>query len=283
MEVDENADGAESISVVLPFHAGVPANLLRRALASIYAQTRVPDEVVVVVDGPVTPGHETVIATYSAAVPPLVIVRLPENQGAGAANRAGLNAARGAWIAKADSDDVSRPDRLQRQLSAARAHGYDVVGAAMAEFDEDPDLITGIRRCPETHEDIARRMRFNTPLNHPTVFYRRRSAMEAGGYTTARHMEDWDLFARMLRNGARMHNLQEPLVLFRSGDDMLARRTSRAMLRDTVRMQRRLRSYGLIGPLRMAWNLIARFLFSALPVGVQRALYRKQFLEQVRP
>ena len=63
-----------------------------------------------------------------------------------------------------------------------------------------------------------------------------------------RFMQDYDLFARLLAGGARMTNLAEPLVLFRAGDTMRRRRSARGYLALELELQRRLRSYGLIGP-----------------------------------
>lgn len=272
----------DTLSVVLPFHQGVPASQLRAALQSLGDQTRLPEEIIVVADGPVTEEHEAVLASFDAP-PALTVIRIPENRGPGVANQAGLLAARGTWIAKADADDLSRPKRLESQLACARTLNADVVGTSMAEFASDPAVTSGIRSCPESHDAIARRMRLNTPLNHPTIVYRRDLAVAVGGYPPVRHMEDWDLLARMLSAGARMHNLQEPLVLFRSDDQMLRRRTSRSMLRDTVAMQRNLRSYGIIGPVRQYTNLAARALVALLPAPLLRRLYRSLFVRRIAP
>jgi hypothetical protein len=191
------------------------------------------------------------------------------------ANGAGLRAASSTWIAKVDADDLSLPHRFETQLAALAETGADLCGAAMWEFDDDPERPTRLRTNPVTHEAIARRMRFNNPINHPTAMYRRELALQVGGYPAMRFMQDYDLMARLLAGGARMTNLEEPLVLFRAGDGMLRRRSARGYLSLERQLQRNLRSYGLVGRGRAALNLTIRGAFRVLPRwGLSRAYAR---------
>ncbi len=73
--------------------------------------------------------------------------------------------------------------------------------------------------------------RFRDPFNHPTVVYRRRAVVAAGGYQHLNKMEDYWLFVRMIQDGARVANLAEPLVLYRVGAGAYQRRGGTAMLR----------------------------------------------------
>jgi glycosyltransferase involved in cell wall biosynthesis len=261
--------------VLLPVHAGVAASHWRAALASLAAQTEPPFEVVVVEDGPLTPQLDEELARSVSAGLPVVRVQLPQNEGAGRANQAGLLAATGEWIAKADADDISVPDRLARQLDALRRTGADVCGAAMWEFDEDPQRPSRLRPAPLDHESIARRMRVNNPINHPTAVYRRAAALAAGGYPDWRFMQDYDLFARMLTHGSVMMNLEEPLVLFRAGDAMRRRRSARGFAAREWVLQRALHRYGLIGISRMVVNFVARMAFRMLPGPLLRLAYAR--------
>jgi glycosyltransferase involved in cell wall biosynthesis len=268
-----NLDGPASISVLLPVHAGVDPDHFRRALDSILEQTLQPAEIVLVEDGPLPAGLRTVVDGY-AGTPELVRVVLPVNRGAGVANGAGLRRARCTWIAKADADDVNLPTRFERQLAAAVAGDLDLVGAALDEFVGGEADVVARRAAPESAEAIARRMPINNPVNHPTAFFRRSLALDVGGYPDLRYMQDYDLFARMLVAGARMRNLPEALVLFRAGDAMYARRTSRAMTRCEWQLQANLRRYGVVGPLRRWTNLAMRLTFRRLPRPLLRLAYR---------
>lgn len=273
----------DTVSVLLPVHAGVPVETFRAALDSLDAQTRPADEVVVVEDGPLTAEHDRVIDQYAASRDGVVRVQLAINQGAGVANGAGLRAATGTWIAKMDADDLLLPRRFEAQLAALEQTGADLCGAAMWEFDHDPERPTRLRTNPATHEAIARRMRFNNPINHPTAMYRRELALRVGGYPSMRFMQDYDLMARMLAGGARMFNLEEPLVTFRAGDSMRKRRSARGYLALELELQRRLRSYGVVGPVRMARNLTVRWAFRLLPQRAIRHTYARLLSTPVTP
>ena len=267
----------ERVSVLIPVHAGIEPAHLERALDSIAAQTRRPDEVVLVEDGPLSDAHHTAISTAERALPELVREVLPVNRGAGVANQAGLMRCTGTWILKADADDISLPDRLQRQLAHAHQTGADVSGTAMWEFRGAEDDVVSVRTPPLTHDDIVRRMRWNNPMNHPTTLYRADLARAAGGYGDLRYMQDYDLFARMLSRGARFANLAEPLVLFRAGDAVMTRRRSPAMRRCEWELQGNLHRYGIVGPVRRYANFGARQGARMLPASAMARLHRTLF------
>lgn len=266
--------GEATVSVLLPVHAGVRPEHLRRALESISEQTRPPDEVVIVEDGPLVSDQVAAVEEFvTEARYPVVVLRLAENRGAGVANGEGLRVANGDWIMKADADDINLLSRLEQQLAFVENTGVDVCGSAMAEFDSDEDDVTAVRTSPLTHAQIARRMRINNPVNHPTSFYRRDSALAVGGYADLRFMQDYDLFARMLANGAHFANMPTPLVKFRADSGMYRRRTATAMNRSEWALQHRLRDCGLIGSWRMWFNLVVRLAFRRLPRPALRLAY----------
>ena len=261
--------------MVLPVYAGVEPEHLWQCLESLAQQTLPAQEVVVVEDGPLTDGLQEVLDGSARWIQGLRRIKLESNGGPGVANQAGLCAATGAWVAKMDADDICRQDRIETLLRVLREEPLDVLGSAMAEFVGDSQNVVAVRRNPRTHVGIQRRMRSNSPVNHPACIYRRSVALAAGGYSDMRYMEDYDLFARLFASGAVMANIDEPLVYFRSGPEMLKRRRSLPMLRYEFRMQRNLRRYGLIGRARLIVNLTARTTVRFLPKSVLKYLYRR--------
>ena len=77
------------------------------------------------------------------------------------------------------------------------------------------DQVIGTRRLPTSHAEILRYARLNSPINNPSVMMRVDAVREAGGYRDVYHMEDYDLYARMLAGGKRFHNMPEALTYFR--------------------------------------------------------------------
>ena len=254
-----------------------------RSVASITGQTRAPEEFLIVVDGPVSAELDSSIERAAGDHCEIRVERLPANVGSGLASARGLLLATGDFVARHDSDDVSLPHRLELEMSAIEANDLDIVGSSVAEFTERPDNILGVRRVPLSHEKIATRMRFNSPINNPSVVFRRDLAVRVGGYADLRYMQDYDLFARMLAAGARAENLAEPLVLFNAGDGMISRRGGWRMLRHEWVLQGRLRDAGVIGPFRMARNIVVRGAFRMIPTRVLGPVYSLIFRNRPQP
>jgi glycosyltransferase involved in cell wall biosynthesis len=106
------------ISVIIPTHNRKP--LLRRALQSVFAQTRPAEEVIVVDDGS---GDGT--AQMIAGEFPEVRYFFQSNQGVSKARNLGIQQARGNWLALLDSDDQWLPEKLQTQMEYLHRHpGY---------------------------------------------------------------------------------------------------------------------------------------------------------------
>jgi hypothetical protein len=107
------------VSVVIPTR--YRPQLILRALRSVLAQTFHPLEVVVVVDGP---DEATVIALSKITDSRLKVVTLPACVGPASARNAGVNEARGSWIAFLDDDDEWLPHKLEVQMEAAKSSRY---------------------------------------------------------------------------------------------------------------------------------------------------------------
>ena len=266
-----------TLTVLMTTYRGTSVEELERSVASITGQTRRPDELLVVVDGPVPAALDAAIDAAAAAHPEVRVERLPVNVGSGLASARGLELATGDFLARHDSDDVSLPQRLERQMTAIQEHGLDLVGSAMLEFEGSPEHVVGVRTNPRTHDEIVARMRLNNPINNPTVVFRRQLALDAGGYTDLRYMQDYDLFARLLAAGARAENLEEPLVLFNAGDGMIARRGGWRMLPHEWDVQRRLRDTGTIGNVLLARNMVVRGTFRLIPPTLLKRVYAVLF------
>jgi len=267
---------AEAVSVILPVHAAIAPADLGAALDSLSRQTRFPDEVVIVADGPLTPAHDVHLRLFADSHPGVTTVRLETNRGAGVATQTALLAARHPWVAKMDADDVLMPHRLETQLHRLVSSGADVCSTAMTEFVGSPEHVVGTRPSPVDHEEFVRLMRYRNPVNHPTVVFRRAAAVASGGYQDLPYLEDYDLWARMLRDGATFVGLAEPLVAYRT-DGMLSRRRQGRALRSELLLQPRLHRYGVVSAARVPLNLVLRCGYLLLPMPLLRVAYGRIF------
>jgi glycosyltransferase involved in cell wall biosynthesis len=263
-------------SLLLPIYAGDKAEYLRRAFrSSVDDQTVKPTEVVLVQDGPVSADLAATLAELVEASPvPANLVVLPENKGLADALDHGMAACRFDVIARMDADDISLPERFEKQLEGIRS-GLDLVGTGMFEFADEVGTVIGRRVPPTGQRVIELYSRFHDPFNHPTVMYRRSAVEKAGGYIDVGLMEDYWLFARMIHAGARVENLPEALVMYRVGDGAYARRGGLGQLKAELRLQREFRKIGFTTRLQNLRNVIVRGGYRLVPVGIRRIAYRR--------
>ncbi len=253
---------------------------LGTALDSMLRQSVPPDELVLVEDGPLTPELDQTIRARQAAWPG-VIRRIPlrENEGLGPALRRGVEECRCEWIARMDSDDYARPDRIEKQLAAAAKQGADIVGSDAFEFQGELSNRTALRAFPKTHEELLRFARRKTPFAHPSVLMKKSCVLAAGNYTAAYLHEDYDLFLRMLMNGCRGYTVKEPLVSVRVSDDFYARRGGFGYLRQLLRFNWKAYRNRWIGPAdliaRSGGNILVCLLPNRLRVWVYKHWLRR--------
>ena len=266
----------ERLSLLLPvWHRDRPEFLEAAFRSTVVDQTRRPDHVVVVRDGPVTPALASALAGLVDTSPvPVDVLELDRNVGLGPALDAGLDACRYDVVARMDADDVSLPHRFAAQMPLLEA-GADLVGSAMLEFGEGAADVVGRRVPPIEPDAIRARSRFADPFNHPTVVYRRSCVQAVGGYGDFALMEDYLLWAKMILAGARVANVADPLVLYRVGAGAYRRRGGWTQLRTELGLQRRLHALGFTPRAQYVRNVAVRGGYRLVPEGVRRAAYRR--------
>lgn len=214
-------------SVVISVYHNDKPEFVRRALDSITVlQSRRPDEVVLVVDGPVPDNLSAMLDDYQkTSQVDFNIIRLPENKGLGNALKIGVEAAKYEIIARMDSDDVSVPDRFEKQIGFMEQHPeYDVVGGQISEFIDAEENIVGKRIVPCAHEEIFMWLKGRCPFNHVSVSFLRSRGLAVGNYQDWHYNEDYYLWIRMALANFKFANLPDILVNVRVGRDMYARR-----------------------------------------------------------
>ena len=92
------------------------------AVFSIYNQTCRPDEIILVIDGPVPAIMHDTISALNEQIDILRVIQLKENMGHAIARQTGLDAARNELCAIMDADDISVPNRFEKQLKAFEEH-----------------------------------------------------------------------------------------------------------------------------------------------------------------
>lgn len=218
------ADMTPQISVIMPYRQA--AETVEEAACSILDQRGVSLELVAVDDGSRDDGPTRMAALAARHRQVVCLATSASGPGRAAgggggivgALMTGLRAARGAYIARMDGDDLCAPDRLQRQLALLDADpGLGVVGTRVAGFPADA-LGPGMARYIDWQNrlvsaaDHAREIFIEAPLCHPSVLMRRRALACAGGWRNTGGPEDYDLWLRLDAAGWGLAKV--PAVLF---------------------------------------------------------------------
>jgi glycosyltransferase involved in cell wall biosynthesis len=265
-----------SVSVLMCCYEGNHPRHLAAALNSIINQNRKPDEIVLVEDGPLTQEIRTVIEQARKQNPGLVqSVVMPENRGLVYALNRGLAACSGDIVVRMDTDDVSLPERIERQVGFLEAHPeIGVVGSAMQEFVDSPENPLREKPVKENHDAILRQLPWRNPVNHPTVCYRR-NLLPPSGYPDLRYLEDYYLWCVLIDRGVRFANIDEPLVLYRFDDETLARRAGWINFRNEVYLRKWMLQHGQVNRFSFALIFCLQALLRFSPTALQRFLWQR--------
>ena len=263
-------------SVLLSLYAKESPTFLASSLDSIFHQTLLPTEIILVKDGPLTAELDAIVSDYAVRYPVLKVVALPQNQGLGRALNEGLKHCSYDIVARMDTDDISKPDRFEKQIAVFRKHPeLDLVGAWIDEFEEDIHHVISTRKLPERHEDVMSYATRRNPVNHPVVMFRKSAVLAAGGYQHFPLFEDYFLWVRMLKNGAKFYNIQESLLYFRTTPNMFKRRGGWKYAMDEVRFQNVMRKMKMITWGRFLMNVAIRFPVRIMPNKLREVIYKK--------
>ena len=215
-------------SVLMSLYKNELPEYFNVAFDSMIGQTTAPEQIVIVEDGPLPVELLSLVDGYSAAYPGVVTVVVNEkNMGLGLALNRGLEFCRNDLVARMDTDDISLPSRCERQLAEFEKHPeLAIVGSNVDEFVGSPENVVSTRRVPSEYEEIYEFAKRRNAFNHPAVMYRKSAVLSVGGYSDLRRNQDVDLFGRMLFSGLKAENIDESLLLFRSGDSLAKRRRS---------------------------------------------------------
>lgn len=264
-------------SVLISVYKNEKAEFLAQSLESIVRQTLMPDEIVFVRDGELTPTLDDVVSGFSVRFPGLFnVVALSENVGLGRALDEGLKHCRNDLVARMDSDDISLPERCELQVNEFNADpSLCIVGTMVDEFYDEPSNIVSVRAVPVLHDDILKFIRRRSPFNHPSVMFRKSEVLRCGGYGKMKRKQDMDLFSRMMNSGCKAMNIDRSLLLFRSNEDNFKRRKSWSYCRSYIEVQFEIWKRGHCGFGDLLYVTAGQLLMFLAPMPVVKKLSSK--------
>lgn len=268
----------KQIGVLLPVYKKDSVSFLSSSVESILYQTYRDFHIFIGVDGPV--GKELNESLELLGQQSNVcVVRFPENRGLASVlndlvaicKREGYD-----YYARMDADDISLPDRFEKQTKYLEEYpDVDVVGGAIEEIDGNDRLRGKHVEYPLTHDECRKFFRYRDPLAHPAVMFRARYFEKvASGYRNEyRKNQDTMLWFDGFMNGCVFANLKDTVLHFRVNDDFYNRRNgwkrAKQMLRDRLKMNKTL-GYDISANM----FTFAMFFMTISPSWLKKILYR---------
>ncbi len=225
------------VSVLLPIRDS--ERTLTSCLRSLSRQT-FSDFEVIAVDDASTDGTREILERWRRRDGRVRIVDGP-GTGIVTALQVGWQACRAPVIARLDADDVALRRRLELQWRLLSGRSELDVVSCLVHSVPARNVREGYRIYEDwlnglvDHADIAREIFIESPLAHPSVMMRRGPVEHVGGYRDQGWPEDYDLWLRLWRSGARFGKVPRLLHLWRDHEERLSRQDARYSVESFLR------------------------------------------------
>lgn len=218
------------VSVLLPVYNG--ERYLEDAVESILSQSFRDFELIVVNDGSTDRSREIVLGFTD----PRIRYFEQENAGLSATLNRAVSLARGRYLARQDSDDVSFPERFAKQVAFLDAHPECGMVGTWAEIWEEGSRSDRAHRHPACDGVLRFELLFNNPFVHSSMMLRREAVEAVGGYLDDRSRqlpEDYELWSRISRR-FRVANIPEFLHVYRETGGSICRENWDRLMQEVV-------------------------------------------------
>lgn len=176
------------------------------------------------------------------------------------------------YIVRMDADDISKKDRIQKQIDFMETHkNVQALGGWIEEFNMDTNE-TQIVRYGQTHEELKNNLMRRNPIAHVTVCFRHSFFDTMSQYDTSKLNEDLDLWIRAFKKDVKLYNLQEVVVKVRTNNAFFNRRKDikRAMEVMSLKFDATVTfGFGLKGYI----YAIAHFILFMSPAWIKKRIY----------
>ena len=263
------------ISVLMSIYKNEDPAWFLKAFASITdEQSRIPDEVVLVCDGPLTEELDRAVEDCGRKFASLKVVRLAENRQLGLALREGVKNCSGELIARMDTDDIAVPERLEKQERFMLDQPeISACGGEIAEFENEGEIIR-VKHMPHECDEVRKYAKVRNPLNHMTVMFRKDAVLDAGNYQHFPLLEDYHLWSRMMSRGQKIANMDMILVNARIGTSFAAKRGGREYFERYKNLRRLQKEWGFLNDREYRKSLLLTFAMTRQPDKARAAAYR---------
>lgn len=206
------------VSVIMPVYNG--EKYLDEAIESILSQSYKDFEFIILDDGSTDSSPEIISRYYDSRIKLISL----KHVGLVSALNEGIKKSTGEYILRCDSDDVSMPDRISTQVSILDNNPSIGMCGSWAEIiDGIGNKVGEMTYPPIDNRKIKKYALLHSPFIHPSVIMRKNILLQVGGYKNFRHVEDYELWTRIL-NRTETCNLPRFLIKYRIHDGQITKR-----------------------------------------------------------
>lgn len=266
----------ENFSVLIPTYKNDQPIALEQALDSLINQSIIPNEIVLIIDGPVGDETEIIISRFQNVHSSILkIVRLEINQGLGNALNFGLQHCKYELVARMDSDDIAEYDRFKIQIDYfSKFPDTTILGGYIREFNNEIGDTNTVRTAL-LGDKIKRYGTIRCPLNHPTVMFKKSAILSVGSYQEIPCLEDYYLWLKLLKQNYKVCNIPVILLNYRFSSKTVIKRQGFKYAFTELKFF--IHCYGeqLIGFPALIFHTFITFPVRLLPVKILGFIYTK--------
>ncbi|MBF0428194.1 MAG: glycosyltransferase [Magnetococcales bacterium] len=194
---------------------------LDAAIESVLAQSFTDFEFLLIDDAS-TDATPALLAAWARRDSRIVLVRNPSNLGLTKSLNKGIRLARGEWIARQDADDISLPQRLEKQMAFLANHPeVGLLGTGSILIDSQGKIANQTLLNPTDHTEIKWQLLYDNPFYHTSTIFRRELGLQHPYDESLRFGQDFELWGRLL-TATQGANLAAPLVYYRHHDNRIS-------------------------------------------------------------
>ena len=211
---------------------------LKDSLESVFGQSFQDFELILVNDGS-TDGSRKIMLDYFRKYANVRLLENADNEGIPLSRNRALLIAQGEYIAIHDGDDISLPDRFEKEVSFLdKTPDVDFVGSHAFKINYVGALQGVMSYPPQTTQEAFRIIKQHklNPIIDPSSMYRRDIVLGVGGYSMNQFIRtamDLHLWCRLLLRGSSLYNFQEPLIKYRINPEGVTRTHNDKMVEAT--------------------------------------------------
>ena len=180
--------------------------MVSKSIDSIIGQTYKNLEIILINDNPLRKDLDQLLNAYKRKDSRVRYIKHTQNKGLVYSLNEGIKASKGNIIARMDADDISKKDRIERQIAFLDKYSYDIVGSCITKIDENDNII-GELIPPSLHNDIVRYMQYGSFVLHPTWLIKKQVYADLDGYRNIATCEDYDFLLRAISHGYKLGNI----------------------------------------------------------------------------